>query len=69
MKSLIAQNVKAIIRKKGLKSSYIAQKAGYSKNQFSAMLNGRKLITDVDVMNIAESLEVSVNSLFEKGGE
>lgn len=68
MKSAIAQNVKNIIKEKGFKNLYVAEKAGYSKNQFSSMLNGRKLITDVDVMKIAEALGVSVNELFKKEG-
>lgn len=69
MKSAIAQNVKDIIKEKGFKNLYVAEKAGYTKNQFSSMLNGRKLITDVDVMKIAEVLDVSVNELFKRGGE
>lgn len=66
MKSATAQNVKEIIKENGLKQSYIAEKAGYTKNQFNAMLNGRKIITDVDVMNIAGCLGVPVNRLFKK---
>lgn len=32
------------------------------------MLNGRKIIKDTDVVNIAEALNVDENELFKKGG-
>lgn len=32
------------------------------------MLNGRKIITDIDVKNIAEALDVDENTLFKKNG-
>lgn len=69
MKSIIAPNVKRIIKEKGLKHKHIADKAGYSENQFSSMLNGRKVVADSDVLRIAEALDVSVSKLFQKEGE
>lgn len=68
MKSIAAQNIKDIIREKGLKSSYVAEKAGYSQQQFSAMMNGRKIIKDTDILRITTALGVDANRLFEKGG-
>lgn len=35
-----------------------------SIKKFSNMLNGRKVITDVDVLNISSALEVEPNILF-----
>lgn len=64
MKSVTAENIKKIIRKKGMFKSAVAEKAGYDTKKFSNMLNGRKLVTDVDVMNIANALEVTPNELF-----
>ncbi len=64
MKSLIAENVKKIIRKKCYLKSAVAEKAGYNYKTFSNMLNGRKIITDVDVMRIANVLEVQPNELY-----
>lgn len=64
MKSVTAENIKRIIRKKGMFKSAVAEKAGYDPKKFSNMLNGRKLVTDVDVMNIANVLGVSPNELF-----
>ncbi len=68
MKSAIASNVKDIIRERCLKQSLIAKKAGYTPQAFSNMVNGRKVITDVDVLNIANALNVDANTLFKKEG-
>ena len=62
--SIVAKNVKAVINEKCLNQGAIAAKAGYNGKTFSNMMNGRKIITDVDVMNIAKVLEVTPNELF-----
>lgn len=67
MNSIIAPNVRNIIKDKCLKQSAVAEKAGYSKQQFNSMLNGRKVIKDVDVLRIATALNVDANTLFKKG--
>lgn len=64
MKSAIAENVKKIIRSKCLKQGAVAKRAGYDEKTFSNMLNNRKIVTDVDVVNIANALEVNPNVLF-----
>lgn len=64
MKSAIAENVKRIIKDKGLKQGVVGEKAGYNYRTFSNMLNGRKTVTDVDVVKIANVLDVTVNDLF-----
>lgn len=63
--SAVAENVKKIIRDKCLMQGAIAKKAGYDGKVFSNMLNGRKLVTDVDVARIANALEVSPGELFD----
>lgn len=65
MKSLIAKSIKKIIKSKGYKQYAVGVKAGYSKRVFNDMLNERKRITDVDILNIANALEVSPNDLYE----
>lgn len=67
MNSIVAPNVKEIIREKCLKQSAVAKKAGYSNQQFSAMMNGRKIIKDTDILRIAIALDVDANELFKKG--
>ena len=55
---------KKIIREKCLKQSAIAKKAGYNIKTFNNMLNGRKIITDVDVINIATAIGAEPNELY-----
>lgn len=62
--SAIAENVKKIIKKGCLSQGAIGEKAGYDNKKFSNMLNGRKIITDADVANIANALEVEPNELY-----
>ena len=64
MKSIIAENVKRIVREKGMLQSAVAKKAGYNPKVFSNMLNGRKVISDFDVSAISQALDVSPNELF-----
>jgi hypothetical protein len=49
MRSIVASNVKRIIREKGYKQYAIGVRAGYRANKFNDMLNGRKIITDTDI--------------------
>lgn len=63
---ILGPSIKRIIREKCLKQSAIAKKAGYTKQQFNSMLNGRKIIKDTDVATIAEALGVDANELFKK---
>lgn len=67
MKSVIAENIKAIIQKQGYKQSAVAVKAGYEPSKFSNMLNSRKTIADYDIPPIANALGVSPNELFGVG--
>lgn len=69
MKSVIAENIKSIIREQGYKQSAIAVKAGYDPYKFSNMLNSRKMIADYDIPPIATALGVTPNELFEIGSE
>lgn len=63
-KSIVAENAKRIIEKKCLSKGAVGKKAGYDIKKFSNMLHGRKIITDVDAMNIANALEVEPNELY-----
>lgn len=66
MNSIVAPNVKRIIRDRCLKQSAVAEKAGYSAQQFCAMMNGRRIIKDIDILRIATALSVDANELFRK---
>ncbi len=69
MNTAVIPNVRRIINERGLKQCAVAEKAGYSVQQFNAMLTGRKLITDVDICKITSALNVDANTLFGKGKE
>lgn len=57
-------HIDRIISEKGLKKQSVAARCGYTLQQFSAMLHGRKIITALDVAKISEVLEVTPNDLF-----
>lgn len=60
----LATNIELIIENKGLKKKSVAVKAGYTKQQFSNLINGRKIIKPEDIIKIAMALEVTPNDLF-----
>ncbi len=60
----VAQNVRNILHEQGLKHYVVAKKAGYNKQQFSDLLNGRRTITVDDVAKICSVLNVTPNDLF-----
>lgn len=60
----VPHNLSRIIKERGLKQSAVARWAGYSDQQFTDMLNGRKLIKPCDAMAIASALGVDVGDLF-----
>ena len=64
MNTVVIPNIRRIINERGLKQYAVAEKAGYTKQQFNAMLTGRKLITDVDICKITSVLDVDANALF-----
>ena len=65
--SIVANRVREIINEKGLKQPAIAEKAGFSTQEFSDMLNGRRLMRAVDIASIISALRgvgVDANYLF-----
>lgn len=62
--SILTDNIRRIISEKGLKQKSVAQKGGYPPKQFNNMLTGRKIIGGLDVLRIANALEVMPNDLF-----
>ena len=65
----LSNELKQIIARKGLKNLYVAENAGYTAQDLSDMLNGRRLIKACDIPKIAKALGVEINYLFgiEKG--
>ena len=62
--SIVADNVKRIIRENGLKQCYVEKKAGLGHKELSAMLSGRKGINAVHVIGLARALHCTPNALF-----
>lgn len=60
----LPRNIRHIIKEKGLKQTAVARLAGYSNQQLTDMLNGRKLIKPCDAASIAKALGVSIGELF-----
>lgn len=60
----VCKNIKRIIQEKGLKQKSVAVKAGFTDQQFSNLLNGRKIFSAYDVLRIANALDVTPNELF-----
>jgi DNA-binding Xre family transcriptional regulator len=57
------QKIKDIIEQRGYKKKVIAEKMGYKENQFSDLLNGRRLVRLDDIVKLCDILEVQPNEL------
>lgn len=62
--SRVVENIKRIIKEKGLKKTAVAKKANIKTYEFSDMLNGRRVIKVTDIENIMKALDVDANELF-----
>lgn len=67
MSGSVAVGIKSIVREKGLKQIRVAEKAGFTPQQFSAMLNGKKLILAEYMPRIANALDVDVMEIYIAG--
>lgn len=65
----IPHNLSRIIKDRGLKKNAVAQWAGFTSQQFTDMLNGRKLIKPCDAAALANALGVNVGDLFVDTGQ
>ena len=61
------KGLKLIIKEKGLKNVYVAEKSGFTAQELSDMLNGRKLIKECDIPKLARALGVKENEIYEAG--
>lgn len=66
-KDPIAAAVRVLITDRGFLQKAVAKKAGYSTQQFSDMLNGRKTIKATDVIPISKALGVSIQEIYDTG--
>lgn len=63
----LSNGIKAIIAQKGLKNIYVAEKAGFTPQELSDMLNGRRLIKACDVPKLAFAMEVKEGEIYSAG--
>lgn len=62
----VADNLRRWINYNGLKQVAVAHKAGFTAQELSDMLNGRRLIRAIDIANIINALGgIDANILFE----
>lgn len=62
----VAKNISRIIEKRGLKKRYVAKKAGFTAQEFSDMLNGRRIIKACDIPRIAKAIGVELSDIYAK---
>ncbi len=62
--TLVQQNIVRIIREKGYLKKGVAERAGFSEQQFSDMINGRKVIRAEMIPAITKALQVEPTELF-----
>ena len=65
--AMLPTNIKRIIGEKGMKQSAVAKRENLTNQQFSDMLNGRKIIKACDAMAISAALGVSIPALYDTG--
>lgn len=64
MTESVATRIKAIIKEKGLVQRVVAERSGFTAQQFTDMLNGRKVIRADYLPRIAATLGVDIRELF-----
>ena len=65
----IRDNIRGTIDAKGMKQVVVAERSGFTEQQFSDMLNGRKIIRAEYIPKIANALGFSVGDLFVDAGQ
>lgn len=61
------ENIKRIIKDKGLKQTFVAERAGMTDQQLSDILNKRKLLRVEHLEPLAKALGVDVKKLIQEG--
>ena len=61
--NIVVYNIRRIMEEKGLKQKYVAERSGFTAQEFSNMMNGRKSIGYI--RSICAALDAKPNDLFE----
>lgn len=59
----VAAGIRAKIAERGLLKKAVAERAGFTVNQFSDMLNGRRVIKACDLLPISDALGIELADL------
>lgn len=65
----IAAGIRDLIEEGGFLQKSVAQKAGFTQQQFSDMLNGRKIIRAVDLFPISTALGCTIQDIYDAGAD
>lgn len=57
-------NIRSIINDKGMKHSVVAERAGFTPQEFSNMMNGRKTLRAEYIPDIAKAMRVDPNTVY-----
>lgn len=61
----VIENIKQIIERKGMKQVVVAERAGFTPQEFSNILNERRKLLRIEhIVPIAKALGVEVNDLY-----
>lgn len=63
----VASGIKNLIVEKGLIQKAVAHRAGFTQQQFSDMMNNRKVIRAVDLIPISKAIGVEVQEIYDAG--
>lgn len=63
----LSEGIRKIIAQKGLKNLYVAERADFTPQELSDMLNGRRLIKACDIPGLALALGVEINEIYAAG--
>lgn len=69
MNQPFSEGLVKIIKEMGFKKAHVAQRAGYSAQELSDMITGRRLIKACDIPKLAAALGVKIDDIYNEGAE
>lgn len=60
----VIQNIRTIIKEKGVKQNFVANKAGFTPQEFNNILCSRQLLKTESIVNLCNALDITPNELF-----
>lgn len=63
----LASGIIGILKDRGIKQTYLAEKIGLTDQELSDSLNGRRIIKAREIPQIAFALDLTPNDLYEMG--